>query len=127
MVGIFIALGILIFVVGVLTLGGQQKRFVSSVQVYSFFDEVEGLRSGNNVWFSGVKVGTVKQIQLQQNGKVKVMMNIEEASQPYIRQNSKVRIGSESLIGNRIIEIFDGTADSPPITDGVQLQAESGL
>lgn len=59
-VGIFVLIGIAILVVGILTLGAQQKAFVKSISVTSVFDDVGGLQTGNNVWFSGVKIGTVK-------------------------------------------------------------------
>ena len=62
-VGIFIFLGLAIFILGVLILGGQQKTFVKSIVLKSVFDDVIGLQTGNNVWFSGVKIGTVKQIE----------------------------------------------------------------
>ncbi|RYZ99285.1 MAG: MCE family protein, partial [Sphingobacteriaceae bacterium] len=62
LVGIFIALGLVIFVVGVLTLGSSQKAFVKSIHIRSRFSDVAGLKKGGNVWFSGVKVGTIKEI-----------------------------------------------------------------
>ena len=64
MVGAFVLLALIIFAVGVFTLGGKQKRFVNTVTVRAMFDDVAGLRPGNNVWFSGVKIGTVQKITL---------------------------------------------------------------
>ena len=57
-VGIFIFLGLAIFVLTVLTLGGQQKTFQKSITVKAVFDDINGLQKGNNIWFSGVKIGT---------------------------------------------------------------------
>jgi phospholipid/cholesterol/gamma-HCH transport system substrate-binding protein len=124
LVSIFITLAIAILVAGIFVLGGQQKRFVKSVQVYAVFNDVSGLKTGNNVWFSGVKIGTVKEIQLTGNKQVRVQMNIEEASQQFIRKNAKVRLGSESLIGNKIIEVVGGTAQVPPVENNDQLLVE---
>ena len=59
-VGIFIFLGLAILIAGVLTLGGQQNTFQKKITVRAVFDDVGGLLTGNNVWFSGVKIGTVK-------------------------------------------------------------------
>lgn len=127
MVGIFVLIAIVIFVVGILTLGGQQKKFIQSITVKTVFEDVEGLKIGNNVWFSGVKVGTVKAIEFYGDAQVQVVMNIEEEAQKYIRQNSKARISSESLIGNKIIEIFGGTASSGMVEDGAMLASEANL
>ena len=67
MVGLFVAIGIIIFLAGIFTLGGQQKAFVRTVSVTAVFDDVSGLQQGNNVWFSGVKVGTVKRLNFTIN------------------------------------------------------------
>ena len=61
-VGIFILLGIVILVLTILTLGGQNKTFSKSITVRAVFDDINGLQKGNNIWFSGVKIGTVKKI-----------------------------------------------------------------
>ncbi|WP_248634837.1 MlaD family protein [Pontibacter actiniarum] len=127
MVGMFVLIAIVIFVVGILTLGGQQKRFIESITVKTVFDDVEGLKVGNNVWFSGVKVGTVKNIDFYGESQVAITMSIEQEAQKYIRQNSKARISSESLIGNKIIEIFGGTPAAEPIEDGDILASEANL
>ena len=75
-VGVFIVLGLLIFIAGILTLGGQKKTFEKKVHIRALFDDVGGLQEGNNVWYSGVKVGTVKDISFTENSKVEVEMSI---------------------------------------------------
>ncbi len=117
-VGIFIFLGILIFTVAILTLGGQQKTFQKSVTVKAFFSDVEGLQKGNNVWFSGVKIGTVKNISFKGNSQVEVDLNIQESSKEYIRRNAKAKISSDGLIGNKIVVLYGGTVTNPPIENG---------
>jgi phospholipid/cholesterol/gamma-HCH transport system substrate-binding protein len=54
---------LVIFVLGVFTLGSQKKSFVKSFTVDVIFNDIQGLKAGNNVWFSGVKIGTIKKIQ----------------------------------------------------------------
>ncbi|HTK19152.1 MAG TPA: MlaD family protein, partial [Mucilaginibacter sp.] len=79
-VGIFLALGLIIFIVGVLTLGSAQKTFNKSIHVSAIFDDVAGLKKGNNVWFSGVKVGTISDVHFTGPSQVDVKMSIDEAS-----------------------------------------------
>ncbi|GEO10313.1 MlaD family protein [Segetibacter aerophilus] len=123
-VGIFIFLGIAIFVVTVLTLGGQQKTFQKSIVVRAIFDDINGLQKGNNIWFSGVKIGTVKKISFVGNSQVEVDMNIDEASKQYIRKNAKARISSDGLIGNKIIVLYAGASKSPSVENGDILGVE---
>lgn len=126
-VGIFVFIGIVIFVVGLFTLAGQQKRFISSITLRALFDDVSGLRVGNNIWFSGVRVGTVKEIRIISQSEVEVTMNIEERVQEYIRKNSVATISSESFIGNRNIVLVGGTLEAPPVEDGDIIEGEEPL
>lgn len=117
-VGIFIFLGLAIFILTVLTLGSQKKSFGNSITIKSFFDNVNGLQKGNNIWFSGVKVGTIRKVTLIGNGKVEVDMNIDENSLPFIRKNAKAKLSTDGLIGNKIIEIYGGTSKAAQIEQG---------
>jgi phospholipid/cholesterol/gamma-HCH transport system substrate-binding protein len=124
MVGIFLALGLILFVVGVLTLGGQQKTFVKSINLSAVFDDVAGLKKGNNIWFSGVKVGTISNIRFIGPGQVEVFMSVDKGTQQYIHRNANARISSDGLIGNKIIVIDGGSPQAPIIQDGDVLQVE---
>jgi len=126
-VGIFVFLGIAIFIITILTLGSQKKTFANTVVIKSYFEDVNGLKQGNNVWFSGVKVGTIKSVNLIGNARVEVDMNIEHESLPYIRKNAKAKLSTDGLIGNKIIEIYGGTAKAPQIQEGDILNTDKLL
>lgn len=123
-IGIFIIVGLIIFVLGVITLSGQRKSFRNAVNLNAVFDNVEGLQAGSNVWLNGVKVGTVKEIRFNEEGKVAVSMGVDEKMQTYIHKNSKAKIGSDGLIGNKIIVLYGGTTASPVVNDGDVLAVE---
>lgn len=122
-VGIFVLIGVIILVVGVMTLGAQQKAFVKSYRVFTVFDDIAGLQTGNNVWFSGVKIGTVKKINFYGDSQVEIEMNLDANTRDFIRKNSKATISSDGLIGNKIIVIYGGTSDAPVIDPGDRLEA----
>lgn len=123
-VSLFIIIGIIIFLAAVFTLGGKQKRFVETIEVKTVMNDVSGLIAGNNVWFSGVKVGTVKSISFYGNSQVEITMNIVAEAQKFIHKDSRTKLSSEGLIGNRIIVITDGTIQSPQVQDGDKLASE---
>ncbi|MBV8251879.1 MAG: MCE family protein [Chitinophaga sp.] len=116
-VGIFSFIAIVIFVAGILTLGEQHKSFERKFTIKGVFDDVNGLKLGDNIWISGVKVGIVNQIDLTDDGIVLITMNIEKKSRRFIHKNSAVKIGTDGLIGNKIIVIYGGTKNSPVIED----------
>ena len=123
-VGIFIVIGLIIFMAGVLTLGGQRNTFSSTVKLKAVFDDVQGLKPGNNIWLSGVKIGTVRDMEFNETGDVVVEMQIDEKKQSYIRKDTKAKVGSDGLIGNKIIVLYGGTAASPVVQEGDRLAVE---
>ncbi len=126
-VGIFLALGLIVFVIGVLTLGGSNKTFSKKIHIKATFDDVAGLKAGNNVWFSGVKVGTISDIRFTGPSQVDVRMSVDANSQQYIHRNAGVKISSDGLIGNKIIVIDGGSPQAPIVEDGDVLQSEKLL
>jgi phospholipid/cholesterol/gamma-HCH transport system substrate-binding protein len=88
-VGIFIFTGLVIFIIGVFAIGSQQKIFEKKINLKIIFDDVSGLQAGNNVWLSGVKVGTVKKISFYGSTQVEITMNIERSFQSHIYRNAK--------------------------------------
>ncbi len=126
-VGIFIFIGLAIFIAGVLTLGGQKKTFEKKIPVRAIFNDVGGLLEGNNVWFSGVKVGTIKKINIIGNAKVEVVMSVENKVHKFIKKDAKAKISSEGFIGNKIVVIYGGSMQSAMIAEDGVLSVESGI
>jgi phospholipid/cholesterol/gamma-HCH transport system substrate-binding protein len=126
-VGLFLGLGLILFILGIFTLGGQQKAFVKNIHLSSVFGDVAGLKKGNNVWFSGVKVGTISAVRFEGPSQVRVSMSVDQATQQYIHRNAQAKISSDGLIGNKIIVIDGGSPQAPEVQDGDVLQAEKLL
>lgn len=123
-VGIFVLVGIIILIVTVFTLGGQKSTFERKFKVNAVFENVGGLKVGDNVWLSGVKVGVIKNIDFDKNASVLITMNIENKVKSIIHKDSKVKVSSDGLMGNRIIIIYGGTPGSPLITSNDSLFPE---
>ena len=100
--GIFVFAGIAILVAGVFIVGGKDKSFKNSLNANAVFSDVNGLAKGSNVWYSGVKIGTVKKVSFVEHG-VQVSFSIEEDVQKKIRKDTRVKLSSDGLIGNKII------------------------
>lgn len=125
--GVFIFVGLVIFVLAIFTLGGQRKTFVKSFTLNVVFSDIQGLKAGNNVWYSGVKVGTIKKIQFYGKSEVQVFLSVEEEAHKYIHKNATASISSDGLIGNKIIVINGGDPKYPFIEDGDRLQVATTL
>lgn len=117
-VGLFVTFAVLILVGGIFTIGSLSAGFSRKVHVTTVFDEVNGLQAGSNIWFSGVKVGTVKHVGFAGGPRVEVEMAIDEDATPYIHNDVLAKISSDGLIGNKLVVLYEGTPEAPPIADG---------
>lgn len=104
--------------------GNLRETFKIKMSLVSLFDDVNGLQPGNNVWFSGVKVGTVSTLNFHGKSQVEVNMKIITKVQQYIRKDAMVKISSDGLIGNKILVIYGGSEDTAVVAEGDTLSVE---
>jgi len=107
--GIFISLGILVFIVAIYFIGEGQQLFRHTFQLTGVFKNVAGLQAGNNVRLSGVNVGTVKNVNIVSDTSVKVEILIDESTREFIKKDAVAIIGSEGIMGNKVLIINPGT------------------
>ena len=123
-VGLFVFVGLVFLLTGILIIGNMRETFKQKMNVISLFDDVGGLQRGNNIWLSGVKIGTVSNLNFYGKSQVKVSMNIDKKAQKFIPKDSKVKISNDGLIGNKIMVIYGGTEKSLIVQDGDILEVE---
>lgn len=117
-VGLFVTVGLAVLGGGILAIGNINDTFTQKITVHATFEEVGGLSTGDNVWFSGVKVGVVKGLEFDEQSHVKVEMKIDQDAAKFIRNDALAKIGSDGLIGNKIVVLYEGTPGAPAIADG---------
>jgi phospholipid/cholesterol/gamma-HCH transport system substrate-binding protein len=125
--GLFVAGGLALFVLAVFIIGKQKNLFDPVFKLTSKFYNVSGLQVGNNIRFSGITVGTVDDISIINDSTVRVDMVIKKTVKKFIKSDSKVAIGSEGLIGDRLLVITQGTSDAPLAKEGQQLDSEEPI
>lgn len=126
-VGLFVLLGLGFLTAGILMIGNIKGTFTKKMKVSAIFQDVNGLQTGNNVWFSGVKIGTVKKVDFFGRSKVKVVLNVDRNAQQYIRKDAKVKISTDGFIGNKIVVIYGGSATIPSVGEDDTLSVEKAL
>lgn len=119
--GLFIAIGIFLFVVAIFLIGKQKNLFNPVYTLNTTFYNVGGLQAGNKVRFSGINVGTVDAVRIINDSTVSVTMLIKKDVQKFIKTNSEVSIGSEGLIGDKLLQISQGTSNANFAKDGSSL------
>ncbi|HEX8269858.1 MAG TPA: MlaD family protein [Flavobacterium sp.] len=116
--GLFILVGIVLFMLAIFVIGKQKNLFDPVFKLSTHFNNVSGLQVGNTVRFSGINVGTVDNIRIVNDTTVQVDMLIEKDVQRFIKTNSQAIIGSEGIIGDRVIVISNGDVGAAPVKDG---------
>ena len=124
LVGVFVFVGLLFLLTGVLIIGNLRETFKRKMEVVSLFDNVGGLQKGNNIWLSGVKIGMVDNLKFYGKSQVEVRMSIDTKAQQFIPKDSKVKISNDGLIGNKILIIYGGTEKSLLVQEGDTLGVE---
>jgi len=112
------------FLSGILLVGNLHETFKKRMELVSLFDNVGGLQKGNNVWFSGVKIGTVSNLDFFGKSQVEVRMKVDTKAQLYIRKDAMVKLSSDGLIGNKILVIYGGTERFAAVQEGDTLMVE---
>lgn len=74
------------------------------------YDQVSGLKVGNEVRFAGVPIGKVKDIEVQ-GTKVRAILKIDEKTK--IPRNSRFSIGMDGVMGTKFV-----TVDPPKMVNG---------
>jgi len=118
LVGLFVFIGLAFLIAGIFMVGNLHETFKKKMKIVAFFDDVSRLQTGNNVWFSGVKIGTVSSLSFYGKSQVQVIIKIEVKVKEYIRKDSKVKIGTDGLIGNKILVIYGGSSKSKEVEEG---------
>ncbi|MFA5329522.1 MAG: MlaD family protein [Prolixibacteraceae bacterium] len=121
--GLFIAGGLALFILTIFIIGKQKNLFNPVIKLSAQFYNVSGLQVGNNIRFSGINVGTVDNIRIINDSTVQVDMLIRKEVRQFIKSDCEVTIGSEGLIGDRLLVITQGSAEAPLAKEGQQLES----
>ena len=125
--GIFISIGMMVFIVGIYFIGAGRQLFTSTFRISAVFKDVAGLQPGNNVRLSGINVGTVDNIMIVSDTTVRVEILIDESTRKFIKKDAVASIGSEGLMGNKTIILYPGTGGKTEIENNDIVQTTSPL
>lgn len=125
--GAFVLGGTIVLMLALYLLGTKRDLFSRTVDIHAWFNEVSGLRVGNNVRYAGIDVGTVERITIVNDTQVVVDMMVRKDAAEHIRTNALARIASDGLMGNQLVSIQPGDGDGLPVVDGTVLRTVKGL
>lgn len=125
--GIFVSLGLVVLILAIYFIGEKQLLFKNTFRLSAIFEDVGGLQAGNNVRLSGINIGTIESISLVSDTTVRVDIVIDETSRKFIKKDAVATIGSEGLIGNKVLVINPGTGGKKSIENNDRIQTSQPI
>jgi len=123
--GMFVVIGLILFIGTIYFVGKQKNLFGSTFHLSTKFTTVSGLKEGNNVRFSGINVGTVNSITLITDSSVLVEILIREDVQQFIKTDATASIGSDGLMGDKVLTISPGVGNNPSVKNNDRILSTS--
>ena len=116
-VGSFVLSGMILIAIAIFLLGDYtfEKRYA----INATFRDVASLSANAPVKLSGVEVGTVKEIRLE-DGQAKVVAAIREGIEIY--KDAEFEIGSTGIIGSKFLQNNQGRPSSGAIPAGATVK-----
>jgi phospholipid/cholesterol/gamma-HCH transport system substrate-binding protein len=125
--GIFILSGTLFFLVLLYFIGSKRSIFYSTIKIKAQFFNAEGLMRGNSVRLSGINIGTVESVSIINDSTVLVEMIVQKSVKEHIKKNSVASIGTDGLMGNKLVNIASVNEYAKTISEGDELITYKGI
>lgn len=123
--GAFVLSGLVLLIFAFFIIGRNSNIFGNDFKLKVRFSNLNGLTEGNNVLFSGLQAGTVKEIELINDSTIEVTMQINSKVKSFINKNAVAAVGTEGLMGNKVINISPTKGVSQKVGEGDVLQAKN--
>lgn len=124
--GMFVIIGLVVFAGTIYYVGKQNNLFGSTFHLTAQFKSAGGLKEGNNIRFSGLNIGTVNTITLKDSFVI-VDMVIKRKVQEFIKTNATAIIGSDGLMGDKVLTINPGSFSKAHVKDGAHILTEKAI
>ncbi|MEE9563250.1 MAG: MlaD family protein [Thermoanaerobaculia bacterium] len=124
-VGALIIVSLIVASLAVFLVGERSNVFARKNEYFVHFESVSGLATGNPVQLNGVVVGSVRRVVLPENVEVQyltVWVSIDRRYADRVREDSRARIKTLGLLGDKYIELTSGTPGFAQIESGGEIR-----
>lgn len=104
----------------------KQGWFDSKTSYKAVFESADGIHNGTAVQMSGLRVGSVENVELRHDNKIEVELLIFTRFSSKIREDSLAMLVRPFIIGERMVEITVGSPDSPEVKAHAVIHSQEG-
>jgi phospholipid/cholesterol/gamma-HCH transport system substrate-binding protein len=114
---------LLIIVMVILMLGSlvyvmyARGVFESTQRVVLIADDSEGVIVGMDLTFSGFPIGRVQRVELSDEGKARIIIEVAREDAKWLRTSSVFTM-ERSMVGSSHLHVYSGVLADPPLPDG---------
>lgn len=124
-VGTFIT-GLTLVLMGMIaSIGNENSVFESKVTIRARVENVSNLKPGSYVELKGIRIGSVKAIDIVSHEEVEITMEVLEKELKWIRTDSHIAVSTAGLVGDKFLEIRGGSAKAPPLNPEADMLTSS--
>lgn len=122
-VGLVVALAVVVVGVAIYKLGQAANLFTKRYHLTAFLPDVNGLREGGSVMVAGQLAGTVTKIDFlpvdnDTTRNLRLELSVDDNVREQIRKDSKGKLRTLGLLGDKVFDITTGTPRYQPLRDG---------
>src|SRR3954468_14228056 len=122
-VGIVIAIGVAVLGVAIYKLGQAANLFAKRYELIAFVPDANGLREGGSVMVAGQLAGTVSKIEFlpvdaDTTRNLRLILAIDAGVREQIRRDSRGKLRTMGLLGDKVFDITPGTPRTQPLNEG---------
>lgn len=122
-VGLVIAIAVAVLAVAVYKLGQAANLFAKRYELTAFLPDANGLREGGSVMVAGQLAGTVTKIEFlpvdaDTTRNLRLTLAVDAGVREQIRRDSKGKLRTLGLLGDKVFDITPGTPKFTPLKDG---------
>lgn len=126
-VGVLVTVGIALFMISVVMMGGDTNIFNRKSSFFSQFQSTEGLIKGAKVVLSGVSIGSVSDIQISpDNKKIRVDYEIAKKYADLLRTSTNAEVRTMGVLGDKYIALSPGNLEDPILQPNSEIPVEEG-
>ena len=119
---IVLTVGLIVaFVIYVMTARGM---FAETQSLVLTTENSEGVRPGMDLTFSGFPVGRVRRVELADDGRVRVLVDVWKDDARWLRSSSIFTL-ERGIVGEARLRVFSALLEDPPLGDGEERPAHA--
>lgn len=105
----------------------KQGWFETKVKYHTVFENADGVHGGTTVKMAGLNAGSVDEVELLEDNRVRVTFHVLGKFKDRIKTDSKAMLIRPFIIGDRVLEVAVGSPTALPLAENAPMPSEESV